>query len=416
MVSDPIFIHKNYVIHIIYMVMKSLAKSVRTGIDLFEKKWPRKLKGARIGLLVHPASINRVFKHTVDQLSKSRKCRLSALFGPQHGIRGETQDNMIEWEGFRDKDTGLPAFSLYGQARKPRPEMLEDIDVMVIDLQDIGSRYYTFIWSMELCMQACMEMQKSIVILDRPNPIGGYITEGPILDQRYSSFVGQRPLPVRHGMTIGEIGHYLHHEYYPSLDFDVIVMAGWDRKMSFDETGLPWVMPSPNMPTLDTATVYPGMCLLEGTNISEGRGTTRPFEIFGAPFIDSDLIVNRFREYKLPGVVFRPLYFQPTFQKYLGELCEGAQIHVIDREKFRPFKTGVAVLKVIHDLYPDQFTWKQPPYEYEYEKMPIDILAGTERLRLDIENGVHLDLMEEWWQEECKQFDKKIRKKYLIYK
>jgi uncharacterized protein YbbC (DUF1343 family) len=261
-----------------------------------------------------------------------------------------------------------------------------------------------------------MEMQKSIVILDRPNPIGGYITEGPILDQRYSSFVGQRPLPVRHGMTIGEIGHYLHHEYYPSLDFDVIVMAGWDRKMSFDETGLPWVMPSPNMPTLDTATVYPGMCLLEGTNISEGRGTTRPFEIFGAPFIDSDLIVNRFREYKLPGVVFRPLYFQPTFQKYLGELCEGAQIHVIDREKFRPFKTGVAVLKVIHDLYPDQFTWKQPPYEYEYEKMPIDILAGTERLRLDIENGVHLDLMEEWWQEECKQFDKKIRKKYLIYK
>jgi uncharacterized protein YbbC (DUF1343 family) len=396
--------------------MKSLAKPVRTGIDLFEKKWPGRLKGARIGLLVHPASINRVFKHTVDHLSKYRKCRLSALFGPQHGIRGETQDNMIEWEGFRDKNTGMPIFSLYGQTRKPYPEMLEEIDVLAIDLQDIGARYYTFVWTMELCMQACMETKKSVVLFDRPNPIGGHITEGPILDQHYSSFVGQRPLPIRHGMTIGEMGTYLHHEYYPSLDFHVIPMDGWKRKMWFDETGLPWIMPSPNMPALDTAIVYPGMCLLEGTNISEGRGTTRPFEIFGAPFIDPDTLVNHLMKSKLPGVIFRPIYFQPTFQKHIGRLCGGAQIHISDRDKFRPFKTGVAVIKAIRDLYPRKFAWKQPPYEYEFTKMPIDVLAGTDRLRRDIESSVSLELMEAWWQEECREFESTVRKRYLIYK
>jgi uncharacterized protein YbbC (DUF1343 family) len=288
--------------------------------------------------------------------------------------------------------------------------------VMVIDLQDIGSRYYTFIWTMELCMQACAEMKKSVVILDRPNPIGGHLQEGPVLDQNYSSFVGQRPLPVRHGMTIGEIGNYFNKEYYPSLDFHVISMKGWGRKMWFDDTDLPWVMPSPNMPTLSTAIVYPGMCLLEGTNISEGRGTTRPFEICGAPFVDPDLLVGRLRKYKLSGVIFRPMYFQPTFQKHAGKLCGGAQIHITNRENFRPFKTGVAVLKVLRELYGKQFAWKQPPYEYEYKKMPIDILAGTDRLRQDIENDVPLDRMEEWWQEEYMQFDKNIRKKYLIYK
>ncbi len=399
-----------------YIVMKSLAKFVQTGIDLFEEEWPRSLRGAKVGLLVHPASVNRRLEHTAGLLHKSKKIDLISLFGPQHGIRGETQDNMIEWEGFRDKITELPVFSLYGRARKPTPAMLKDIDVMMIDLQDIGSRYYTFIWTLELCMQASAEMKKSVVILDRPNPIGGHMKEGPVLDQKYSSFVGQRPLPVRHGMTIGEIGNYFHDKYHPSLDFHVISMHGWGRKMWFDETDLPWVMPSPNMPTLSTAIVYPGMCLLEGTNISEGRGTTRPFEIFGAPFIDPDLLVNRLKEYKLTGVVFRPMYFQPTFQKHAGKLCGGTQIHVTDRKKFRPFKTGVAVLKVLYELYRKQFAWKQPPYEYEYKKMPIDILAGTDRLRQDIENCVPLDRMEEWWQEECIQFDKNIRKKYLLYK
>lgn len=389
---------------------------VKTGLDLFERNWPRKLEGSRVGLLVHPASVNIRLEHSVNLFGKSRKFELKALFGPQHGIRGETQDNMVEWEGFIDTRTGFPVFSLYGHTRKPEPAMLKDIDVMVIDIQDVGSRYYTFIWTMELCMQACLEMNKSIVILDRPNPIGGHITEGPVLEMTYASFVGQCPLPVRHGMTVGEIGNFLWNEFYSSLDFYVILIQGWRRNMWFDNTTLPWVMPSPNMPTLNTATVYPGICLLEGTNLTEGRGTTRPFEIFGAPFIEPDILVNHLKEFSLPGVIFRPMYFQPTFQKHVGKLCGGAQIHVISRERFKPFKTGVAILKAVYEIYYKYFQWKQPPYEYETEKMPIDILAGTDRLRKDIEKGEDLERMEEWWREQCHQFNRLIRKRYLIYK
>jgi len=390
--------------------------SVQTGLDIFEENWPAQLKSLRVGLLVHPASVNQQFDHAAQLFSRSGNFKLSALFGPQHGIRGETQDNMVEWEGFIDKQTGLPVFSLYGSTRKPDPAMLKNIDAVAIEVQDVGSRYYTFIWTMELCMQACMEMGISVVVLDRPNPIGGHITEGNVLDGAYASFVGNRPLPIRHGMTIGEIGSYLRNEFYPSLDFHVIPLRGWKRNMWSDKTGLPWVLPSPNMPTLDTATVYPGMCLLEGTTLSEGRGTTRPFEIFGAPFIDPDILITHLNRYDLPGITFRPMYFLPTFQKHAGTLCGGAQIHVINREKFKSYKTGVAVIKSIHDLYPDQFSWKQPPYEYETGKMPVDILAGTDRLRKDIENGEDIERMEEQWQEECSRFDKNCRKRYLLYK
>ena len=388
---------------------------VKTGLDLFEKLWPRKLKGARAGLLTHPASVNHRLEHAIDIFIKSKSLELKALFGPQHGIRGETQDNMVEWEGFKDTKTGLPVYSLYGHTRKPEPLMLKDIDVMVIDLQDIGSRYYTFIWTMDQCMESCMEMGKSVIILDRPNPIGGHITEGPFLDIDYTSFVGRKPLTVRHGMTIGETGNYLRNEFYPALDFHVIPMKKWKRKMWFDNTGLPWVMPSPNMPTLETANVYPGMCLLEGTNLSEGRGTTRPFEIFGAPFIDPEYLIKALKKFRLSDVIFRPLYFQPTFQKYKGEVCGGVQIHITDRDKFKPFKTAVAILKTVHDLYLEDFRWKDPPYEYETVKMPIDILAGTDRLRGDIEKGESIKRMEEWWEEERKRFEK-ARRRYLIYK
>jgi uncharacterized protein YbbC (DUF1343 family) len=391
-------------------------RTIHIGLDLFEKNWPGNLKDSRVGLLIHPASVNKKIEHAANLFLKSKKFKLKALFGPQHGIRGETQDNMVEWEGFIDNKTGLPVYSLYGNTRKPEPSMIKDIDVMVIDLQDVGSRYYTFIWTMELCFQVCREMNKSIVILDRPNPIGGQITEGPVLDMTYASFVGLRPLPVRHGMTIGEIGTYFRNEFYLSLDLYVIKMQGWKRKLWFDETGYPWIMPSPNMPTLDTATVYPGMCLLEGTNISEGRGSTRPFEIFGAPFIEPDSLLKYLKGFKLPGIVFRPVYFQPTFQKHAGKLCAGAQIHIIDKEKFKPFKTGIAILKTVHDLYTGQFEWNQPPYEYETEKMPVDILSGTNRIRIDIEKGERLNRMEEWWKEKCSQFNKRFRKKYLIYR
>lgn len=391
-----------------------MAVQIQTGLDLFEKYLPKELDGSNAAILVHPASVNKNLEHTVNVFLKSKKFRLKALFGPQHGIRGETQDNMVEWEGFRDRQTGLPVFSLYGCTRKPEPGMLKNIDVMAIDMQDIGSRCYTFIWTMELCMQACLENNKTVVVLDRPNPINGAITEGHVLDMPYASFIGQRPLPIRHGMTAGEIAHYFKNKFYPSLNLHIIAMKNWERRMWFDETGLPWIMPSPNMPTLDTATVYPGMCLLEGTNLSEGRGTTRPFEIFGAPFIKPEALTKKLKESMLAGVAFRPMYFQPTFQKYAGKLCGGAQIHVADRNKFKPFKTGAAVLKAVHDLYPKDFQWKQPPYEYETEKMPIDILAGTDRLRKDIESGADIEMMEERWTNESNAFQK-IRKKYLLY-
>jgi uncharacterized protein YbbC (DUF1343 family) len=387
----------------------------RTGLDIVEDNWPSSLESARAGLLVHPASVNGSLEHTVDCILRTRKFKLRALFGPQHSIRGELQDNMVESVGFRDKKTGLPVYSLYGNARKPEPSMLDDLDVLIVDLQDVGSRYYTFIWTMELCMQACLEAGKSMVVLDRPNPIGGSITEGPVLDMDFASFVGLRALPVRHGMTIGELGLYLRGAFYPDLDYHVVPMQGWSRGMWFDETGLPWVLPSPNMPTLDTASVYPGMCLLEGTGLSEGRGTTRPFEIFGAPFIEPEKLVKELELFELPGVIFRPLYFQPAFQKHASTLSGGAQIHITDRKKFKPFKTGVAVIKAAHDLYPEDFRWKRPPYEYETEKMPIDILAGTDRLRNDIEQGRTLEEMEEWWQGQQLEFDSIERKQYLIY-
>ena len=389
--------------------------TVKTGVDLLENQWPRELKNARAGLLIHPASVNSLLLPTSALCMKSSEFTVSALFGPQHGLWGETQDNMIEWQGFRDKKTGLPVYSLYGKTRKPSPEMLGNLDTMIIDLQDVGARYYTFIWTMALVMEACQEMGKAVVVLDRPNPISGGQIEGPVVRPEYASFVGLKRLPVRHGMTVGEIGMYLKDFYYSDLLYFVISMKGWKRDMWFDSTGLPWVLPSPNMPTLDTATVYPGMCLLEGTNLSEGRGTTRPFEIFGAPFIDPDVMIRKLDSYRLPGAVFRPLHFLPTFQKHAGKVCGGAQIHVTDRRQFSSFKTAAAILKTVHELYPTKFRWKKPPYEYEKKLLPIDILTGTDRFRKDIEQGKSLDSMERWWEKELTVFDEKIRRRYLIY-
>ncbi len=392
-----------------------MPERVKTGLDIVEKAWPRDLRGARAGLLVHPASVSSRLEHASDVLMRSKKCELKAFFGPQHGIRGETQDNMIEWEGFADRKTGLPVYSLYGKTRRPEPAMLRGMDLVIIDMQDVGARYYTFIWTMALVMKACRAEGKKVVVLDRPNPIGGRLIEGPVLRPGFESFVGLHPLPARHGMTIGEISLYLK-ESFPGLDLRVIPMEGWKRKMWFEDTGLPWVLPSPNMPAVDTAAVYPGMCLLEATNLSEGRGTTRPFEIFGAPFVDPDLFVRRIMEFRLKGAFLRPLFFLPTFLKHAGNLCGGAQIHVSNRETFRPFKTAVAIMKVLFELYPDRFSWKKPPYEYEEVLLPIDILAGTDRLRMDIEGGAALKSMEEGWAEEAGEFDRTVRKNYLLYR
>jgi uncharacterized protein YbbC (DUF1343 family) len=347
-------------------------------IDHLDELWPNKFRGARIGALIHPASVSSKLEHASRILERhdGGVFRLTAFFGPQHGFLGQTQDDMVEWKSYDHPRLRIPVYSLYGEHREPTAEMLNRLDVLAVDVQDIGARYYTFIWTMYLCMRACEKQQVAVVVLDRPNPINGVTTEGPVLDSDYRSFVGMHPIAVRHAKTIGELAQQFRNEAFPECELSVLPMKNWKRQMWFDQTGLPWVMPSPNMPTLDTATVYPGMCLLEGTNISEGRGATRPFEIFGAPFIDADRLCTELNKLRLPGVFFRENYFQPTFHKFARELCGGAQMHVIDREIFQPFLTGVQIIKRIRKMYPEQFRWKQPPYEYETKKLPIEVLLG----------------------------------------
>jgi uncharacterized protein YbbC (DUF1343 family) len=347
-------------------------------LDHLDELWPEKFRGARIGALLHPASVSSKLEHASHILERHNGdlFRLAAFFGPQHGFLGQTQDNMIEWKSYEHPRLHIPVYSLYGEHREPTAEMLEALDVLLVDLQDVGARYYTFIWTLYLCMRACEKGGIKVVVLDRPNPINGITIEGPLFDSNYNSFVGMHPIPVRHAKTIGQLAQQFRDEAFPNCQLTVLPMKHWERTMWFDETGLQWVMPSPNMPTLDTATVYPGMCLLEATNISEGRGTTRPFEIFGAPFIDAETLCHELNASRLPGVFFRENYFQPTFQKFAGELCSGAQIHVTSRNEFRPFQTGIEIIRVIRKLYSGQFMWKQPPYEYETKKLPIEVLLG----------------------------------------
>ncbi len=352
--------------------------AVEIPLDHLPELWPQELSGAKIGALLHPASVSSKLEHAsrILQRLNGDLFQLRAFFGPQHGFLGQTQDNMIEWKSYEHPRLHIPVYSLYGEHREPNDKMLAGLDGLLVDLQDIGARYYTFIWTMYLCMRACERRGVHVVVLDRPNPINGVTIEGPTIETGYESFVGLHPIPIRHGKTIGELATQFRNEVFPKCRLSILPMKNWQRAMWFDQTGLPWVMPSPNMPTLDTAIVYPGMCLLEGTNISEARGTTRPFEIFGAPFIDAEKLCRVLNDLKLPGVFFREDYFQPTFQKFAGELCGGAQIHVLDRNVYRSFQTGVEIIRCIRKLYPESFAWKQPPYEYECEKLPIQILLG----------------------------------------
>ncbi|HEX4639337.1 MAG TPA: DUF1343 domain-containing protein [Chthoniobacterales bacterium] len=352
---------------------------VQIPLDHLTELWPAELRGAKIGALLHPASVSSTLEHAsrIFERLNGELFQLRALFGPQHGFLGQTQDNMIEWKSYEHPRLRIPVHSLYGEHREPTSAMLAGLDALVVDLQDIGARYYTFIWTLYLCMRACQKAGVRVVVLDRPNPINGVSTEGPTIASGYESFVGMHPIPIRHGKTIGELATQFREEAFPDCRLSILPMKNWKREMWFDQTGLPWVMPSPNMPTLETATVYPGMCLLEGTNISEGRGTTRPFEIFGAPFIDAEKLCRVLNDLKLPGVFFRENYFQPTFQKFAGELCGGAQIHVLDRNAYRSFQTGIEIIRNIRKLYPGSFAWKRPPYEYEREKLPIQILLGA---------------------------------------
>jgi uncharacterized protein YbbC (DUF1343 family) len=387
---------------------------IQTGIEVLLNKRRDLISAARVGAVVHPASILPDLRHTADALAKCRDFTLISLFGPQHGARGEKQDNMIESEFYRDPDTGLPVHSLYGDTRRPTEEMLRDIDVLLFDLQDAGTRVYTFIYTMAYCMEACARYGKRMIVLDRPNPINGRAMEGNLLDPEFRSFVGLYPIPMRHGMTTGELALLFNSEFDIHCDLTVMEMDGWRRDYWFDQTGLPWVQPSPNLPTIDSAIVYPGAVLIEGTCLSEGRGTTRPFELVGAPFIESRKYAAYLNALELPGVWFRPAYFQPTFQKWAGEMCGGAQIHVRNRETFEPYLTGIAVISAARALYPESFKWRNPPYEYEYEKPPIEILCGGKTIPDQISRGAAPIEIRQSWQADVAAFLSR-RAPYLLY-
>ncbi len=386
---------------------------VRSGLDVLVSRLPMLLRGRRVGLLCHQASVTRELTHAVDAVALIRGARLTALFAPEHGIAGAAQDH-ARVGSLRDRSSGLPVRSLYGRQLAPSEAMLAGIDTLVVDLQDVGSRYYTFVWTTALCMQACARAQVPVVVLDRPNPLGGLAMEGNLPDPRFASFVGLYPLPARHAMTIAELAVYLNATHSIGCDLAVVPMDGWRRAMSWEDTGLPWVAPSPNMPTPDTARVYPGGCLIEGTNLSEGRGTTRPFELLGAPFLDGRRLARALARRGLPGVTFRAAAFQPAFHKYRGQLCHGVQLHVTDTARFKPFATYLAVI-VEARRQSRLFRWRRPPYEFERTRLPIDLLCGGDGIRRAIERGVPLGRLERSWRRELTRFAR-ARRRYLLYR
>jgi uncharacterized protein YbbC (DUF1343 family) len=364
-----------------------------------------RLAGLRVGVVANPASIDAQFRHVVDVLRAAPGVTLGAIFGPQHGFRSDLQDNMIETPHAEDRARRVPVYSLYSETREPTAEMLAGLDVLVVDLQDIGARIYTFIYTMANCLRAAGRHRVPVVVCDRPNPIGGLAVEGPMLHRGYESFVGLFPIPMRHGLTIGELARVFNDAFALGADLEVVPMEGWERGTYGDQTGLPWVLPSPNMPTVDSAVVYPGTVLLEGTTASEGRGTTRPFELVGAPWVDAEALADRLNALGFAGVHFRPATFEPTFQKHARTTCGGCQIHVLDRAAFRPALVGTAVIEEIRRADPSAFAWRPPPYEYEHDKLPIDILAGGPALREQIEAGTPAEAIAASWVDEVAQFE-----------
>jgi uncharacterized protein YbbC (DUF1343 family) len=388
------------------------AATVRLGIDVLLDS--RRLRGKRVGIVANHASVDAGFRHVVDRVAMADGVTLGAIFGPQHGFRSDVQDNMIETPHAQDAARRVPLYSLYSETREPTPEMLQGLDVLVIDLQDIGARIYTYIYTMANCLRAAKRHGVPVIVCDRPNPIGGADVEGAVLVPGFESFVGQFPIPMRHGMTIGELARLFNEAFGIGASLEVVRMEGWTRRAYWDATGVPWVMPSPNIPTLDSAIVYPGTVLFEGTMLSEGRGTTRPFELVGAPWIDAEKFASAMNALRLPGVFCRPAVFEPTFQKHAKQPCGGCQIHVIDRDAFRPVLTGVALIDMFRRFEPAKFAWRQPPYEYEHDKMPFDILSGSDQLRRQIEAEMPLAEIAESWRDGERTFEKQ-RKEYLLY-
>ena len=387
---------------------------ITIGIEQLIAEPPVFLRGRRLGLLCNQASTDRHFVHSRDLILQAFPGQLTCLFSPQHGFFSEKQDNMIESGHITDLTSGLPVFSLYGEARKPLVSMFDELDILLIDLQDVGTRVYTFIWTVVYCLLTAAETGKKVVILDRPNPVGGFLVEGNLLKPPFRSFVGLHEIPMRHGLTMGELALLCNREMGIEADLEIVKMKGWQRQMLYADTGFPWVFPSPNMPSPLTALVYPGQVIWEGTNVSEGRGTTLPFELVGAPFINHQQTLQRLSATALPGCVLRPIAFEPTSGKWAGNTCSGFHIHVTDPNNFLSYRVSLALMQALLTLYPDDFSYKQPPYEYEYEKLPMDMILGDQDVRTALEDGVDIIELERSWQQELTGFDL-LRRSVFLY-
>ncbi len=380
-----------------------------TGLEHFVDTPPDWAASARLGLLCNPASVDSHYRHARDLIATRFPGQLRALFAPQHGFFAEKQDNMIESADMVDPGLELPIFSLYGQTRTPDRAMFDPIDVLLVDLQDVGTRVYTFIYTLAYCMEAARKFDRKIVVLDRPNPINGITVEGNCLDPEFASFVGRYPIPMRHGLTVGELARLFNGAFGIGCDLEIVPLCNWRRNMFFKDTGLPWIAPSPNLPTPAAAVVYPGQVIWEGTNVSEGRGTTQPFELFGAPFISPAELSAEVLKQPLPGAVLRPVSFEPTSNKWQGERCNGFQIHVTDPFEYQPLETSLRLLGAVLRLYPDDFKWKSPPYEYEFIKRPIDLILGDHRIRQGLEKGISITNLRLQWQSGLDEYARRIR-------
>src|SRR5262245_22456362 len=355
--------------------------AVQLGLERCLENPPAALRNSRFGLLMNQASVDRSFHYACDLLATRVPGQLAAIFSPQHGLWCEEQANMIESPHARYEPLDLPVYSLYSETRQPTAEMLRGLECLVIDLQDVGTRVYTFAWTIQNCLVACAAARIPVVIFDRPNPLGGLVAEGPLLEAEYRSFVGGATIPLRHGLTLGELARLVNAEQHIGATLEVVQMSGWRRDMHFGETGRAWLSPSPNMPRVTSALLYPGQVLLEGTNLSEGRGTTLPFEVVGATFIDPAALARELSARELPGLAIRPIRFVPTFDKWRGQRCGGLTFHIVDPAAVRSVTATLQILATVRKLYSTEFAWLPPPYEYEREKLPIDILFGSSRLR-----------------------------------
>lgn len=387
---------------------------VATGLETLIRTPHDWVRGSRLGLLCNPASVDRRLRHARDLIHARFPGRLTALFSPQHGFFAEKQDNMIESADMVDPVLHIPVYSLYGDTRIPTPAMMEGIDVLLIDLLDVGTRVYTFTTTVSYCLETAARLGKRVIVLDRPNPVGGEAVEGNVLEPGFTSFVGRYPIPMRHGLTMGEFAAFINEVHHIHCDLAVTPMSGWRRSMMFNDTGLPWVSPSPNLPTPTSALVYPGQVLLEGTNISEGRGTALPFEQFGAPFVDINRLMTFAGGPDLSGAVLRPAAFLPTSNKWTGQTCMGFQIHVTDPHRFAPYRTSLLLLQGILHHHPDRFQWKSPPYEYEWERRPFDLIAGSDAIRRQLCDMTPLGDMAAAWEDAIADYRKAVAP-FLLY-